>query len=328
MYFFKDGPIDFKALRAKFQEERLLTQWKTSRPAVAEKPKHVAPPVGPCSSAVSGANSAGESSSPVVPRVFFRDGLRLSGGKRSISLPPQRTPPSSLPANGHGAARQSLRDRNMPLVLPVLPSKGQRLDLPTEREHDPDQEEPGKELSPQNKFKKNAVPLPFKSVKATKVSAETGEGSTYADLTNRPSSAPGELPSVEKPGNRIWLQREQAVSDPSLSSPEILVSPPPSHVDPDNSNQSTVEKAKKLFSRQQMFISAKIKAFPSPDKTFLSPPENPNGLGTNAPPPVCLPHLACFSARPFSKVNNSPWSKSSTLKTLLFQIQMFLLIFR
>lgn len=309
MVFFKDEPTDFKALRAKFQEEGLLTRWKTSRPAVAEKPKHIAPPVGPGSSAVSGTNSAGESNSPVVPRVFIRDALQLSGGKRWISLPPQRTPPSSQPANGHGAARQSLRDRNMPLVLPVLPS----IDSPTEREHNLDQEL--KELSPQNTFKKNAVLFPFKSVKATKAGAETWEGSTYSDLTDRPSSAPGELPSVEKPENKIWLRREQAVS-PSLSSPEILVCPPPPHVDPNNSNLCMAEKAKN-FSLRQMFISAKIKTFPSPDNRFLSPPENPDGLGTNVPSPVFRPHLACISARPFSKVNISPWSKSSTLYSVV-----------
>ncbi|XP_013869276.1 FYN-binding protein [Austrofundulus limnaeus] len=311
----EDGPTDFKALRAKFQEEGLVTQWKTSRPAVAEKPKHFAPPVGPGSSAVGGTNSAGESNSPVVPRVFSRDALRSSGGKRSISLPPQRTPPPSQPADGHCAARQSLRDRNMPLVLPVPPSKDQRLDLPTDREHSPDQEL-GKDLSPQNTFKKNAALFPFKSVKATKASAGTREGATCADFTNRPSSAPGDLPSVEKPGNKTWLQREQAASDPSLSSPEILVSPPSSDVDPDNSNLSTAEKAKSLFSLRQMFISAKIKTFPSPDKTFLLPPENPNGLGTNVPPPVCRPHLACISARPFSKVTPSPWKPAADFQLL------------
>ncbi|XP_037837842.1 FYN-binding protein 1 isoform X3 [Kryptolebias marmoratus] len=267
----EDGPIDFKALRAKFQKEGLLSQWKTSRPAVAEKPKHILSPGGHCSSLTS---------------------------------------PSSQPANGDGTAMQSLRGRNMPLVLPVLPLKDQRMDITTEREHKLELE-PGKEVSPQNKFKKRGMLLPFKSVKATKVSAEDGEGP--AGLTNRSCSSPGELPSAEKQGteDRVSVQSEHAASEHSPSSPEILISPPPSesHVDSGNSNVSTVERTKKKFSRRQMLISAKTKILRSPDKTFPSPLKNPDSLGTNVlvPPAVCLPHLACISARPFSKASSSPW---------------------
>ncbi|KAG7258022.1 hypothetical protein CRUP_024639 [Coryphaenoides rupestris] len=69
-----DGPIKFKALRAKFQEEAALAQATNSRPTIAEKPRHVPPPAGcHCSSSI------------------FRGDLRASGGKRPVSFPRQTT---------------------------------------------------------------------------------------------------------------------------------------------------------------------------------------------------------------------------------------------
>ncbi|KAM3605402.1 uncharacterized protein V6R79_025002 [Siganus canaliculatus] len=305
----EEGPINFKALRAKFQEEALLTQSRTSRPAVAEKPRHLPPPGGHCSSVVSCINIAVENKTPVVPRVIFRDGLRSSGGKRPISFPPQpqQTSPSSQPANADGTARQSLKDRHMPLVLPVPPLK----ELPAQKEHK-QEPEPAKETLQQTKIKKKGLLLPFKSAKASKVNVESREEPTYADLTTRPSSAPGELPSVEKhtTDDGVSFPSDQSAAEFPPSSPDAPKTPPSADtsVDSDNKISSTLERAKKKFSRKQMLISAKPKSLRSPDytqrdKAFPSPPKSIESVDPElpVPPPVCLPHLACISARPFFK---------------------------
>ncbi|KAI3375215.1 hypothetical protein L3Q82_021721, partial [Scortum barcoo] len=310
-----EGFINVKALRAKFQEEALLAQCKTSRPAVAEKPKHVPPPGGHCTSVVSSINLAVENKTPLVPRVIFRDGLRVSGGKRPISFPPQpqQTSPSSQPAHGDTAARQSLKDRHMPLVLPVLPTKGQTAEPPARKEHNV---EPGTEVPPQTKIKKKGLLLPFKSAKSSKVTAENGEEPTYADLATRPSSALGELPSVEKQTTEdgVSLQSDQSTAELPLSSPDIPITPPSGEtgVDSDSKIISTLERARKKFSRKQMLISAKPKSLRSPDcvskgKAFPLPPNKTESVEPELPlpPPLCLPHLACISARPFIKANNS-----------------------
>uniref|UniRef100_A0A3B4TRW2 Si:ch211-188c16.1 n=1 Tax=Seriola dumerili TaxID=41447 RepID=A0A3B4TRW2_SERDU len=312
-----EAPINFKALRAKFQEEALLAQCKAGRPAVAEKPKLLPPPGGHCSSMVSSISIAVENKTPVVPRVIFRDGLRASGGKRPISFPPQlqQTSPLSQPANGDSTTRQSLKVRHMPLVLPVQPVKEQKVEPPLRKEHKLEPE-PGKEILPQTKIKKKGLLLPFKSAKASKVSGENGEEPTYADLTTRPSSAPGELPSVEKQTteDRVSLQSDQSTAECPLSSPDIPITPPSAEtsVDSDSRIISTLERAKKKFSRRQMLISTKHKNFRSPDynskdKAFPSPPKNTDSVGSDLPmpPPVCLPHLACISARPFFKANSA-----------------------
>lgn len=316
MHFFLEGPINFKALRAKFQEEALLSQSKSGRPAVAEKPKHFPPPGGHCS-----INIAVENKTPVVPRVIFRDGLRASGGKRPISFPPQhqQTSPSNQLGNGESTTRQSLKDRHMPLVLPVQPVKEQKSEPPATKEHKVEPE-PGLHVVPQTKIKKKGLLLPFKSSKASKVSAENGEEPTYADLTSRPSSAPGELPSVDKQPTEdgVSVQSDQSTAELPLSSPDIPNTPPPAEtvVDSDNKIISTLERAKKKFSRRQMLISAKPKSLRSPDyvsrdKAFPSPPKKIESADLEQPilSPVCLPHLACISARPFFKANNSVHSK-------------------
>ncbi|KAM9719834.1 uncharacterized protein ACNS7B_020489 [Menidia menidia] len=269
----EDGPIKFKALRAKFQEEALLAQAKANRPAVAEKPKHLPPPGGP----------SGSGTTPVAPRAMFRDGLRASGGKRPISFPPQETPPSSGLANGDGPARNSLKDRHMPLVLPALPAKGP----PAERE--PVKVAP----APAPPRTKKVLLLPFKSAAPPKVSDENGEEPTYADLTNRPSSVPSELPSLEKRSAEEGdsLRSEPSTSEIPLSSPDVPITPPSSVRSPD---------------------------FAFRDRALPLPPGNPNGLGADvpAPPLACLPHLACISARPFFKASN-PGRRSPFEKQLL-----------
>ncbi|XP_047223649.1 uncharacterized protein si:ch211-188c16.1 isoform X3 [Girardinichthys multiradiatus] len=311
------GQINFKALRAKFQEEGLLAHSKNSRPAVAEKPKLLQSYLGPCSSVVSGIATAVENHMPEIPRVLFRDELRSSGGKQPISFPPhpKQTSSSSQLANGDSSAKHSLKERRMPLVLPTLPVKDPKMDASARKEHKLESEK-GKEVFPHSKMKKKGLLLPFKLVKASKNSADNGEELTCDDLTNRPYSAPCEFCPMEKQGTEEQAspQSNQSISEYLVSSPEITVTPPPPEKfsDSDNRILSTLEKAKKKFSRQQIIVPTKPKGLCSPDyscreKIFPLSPKNPDSLGSGVlvPPPVCLPHLACTSALPFFKANNS-----------------------
>nr|XP_057923231.1 uncharacterized protein si:ch211-188c16.1 isoform X2 [Doryrhamphus excisus] len=311
----EESVINFKALRAKFQEEALLVQSKSTRPAVAEKPKYLPPAGGHCSSVVNSINIATENKTTVVPRVIFRDGLRASGGKRPISFPPQpqQISPSSRSTDGDTTTRQSLRERHMPQVLPILPGKEHTCD-PQPKKETQTEPETVKEV-PQAKLKKKNLLLPFKS-KVSKINTESGEEHTYAELTTRPSSAPGELPSVEKQtsGDGVLLQGDQSTTECRLSSPDVSVSPPSAETSVDSENRiiSTLERAKKKFSCKQMLISNRSKSLRSPDfvshdRAFFSPPKNMEYVKSDlpSPPPVCLPPLACISARPFSRVNSS-----------------------
>ncbi|XP_060939697.1 uncharacterized protein si:ch211-188c16.1 isoform X2 [Limanda limanda] len=313
----EEGAINFKALRAKFQEEARLAQSNNRRPAVAEKPKHLPPPGGHCSSVVSSIGIAGESKVPVGPRVFYRDGLQASGGKRPISFspPPRPTSPTSKLTNGDSTTRQSLKERHMPQVLPAFPVKEQKIEAPVRKEPKPEPESQ-KEVLPQTKIKKKGLLLPFKSVKASKVSAENGVEPAYADLTMRPSSAPGELPSMARQTTEedISVQSDHSTVEWPLSSPDMGITPPSSETSGDSDNRilSTLERAKRKFSRRQMLFSMKPKSLHSPDyasrdKAFPLPPKYVLSFEPDlpVPPPVCLPHMACISARPFFKANNS-----------------------
>ncbi|MEQ2196653.1 hypothetical protein XENOCAPTIV_007552 [Xenoophorus captivus] len=254
---------------------------------------------------------------PEIPRVLFRDELRSSGGKQPISFPPHPKQTSSVSqlANGDSSAKHSLKERRMPLVLPTLPVKDPKMDASARKEHKLESER-GKEVFPHSKMKKKGLLLPFKSVKASKNSADNGEELTCDDLTNRPYSAPSEFCPMEKQGTEEQAspQSNQSISDYLVSNPEFTVTPPPPETfsDSDNRILSTLEKAKKKFSRRQIIVPTKPKGLCSPDyscreKTFPLSPKNPDSLGSDVlvPPPVCLPHLACISARPFFKANNS-----------------------
>lgn len=324
-----EGSINFKALRAKFQEEASVAQSRTSRPAVAEKPKHLPPSGGHCCSVVSSINVAVENRTP-VPRVVFRDRLQASGGKRPISFPPKvlQTSPSFQYGNSDTTTRQSLRERNMPLVLPFIPVKEHKSELPATRELKLEKEQ-GKEAVMQTKIKKKGLLLPFKASKAAKISGENGEEPPYSDLTIRPSSAPGELPSVEKQPveDGLSVQRDRSTAELLVSSPDT---PPPadSSIESDSKIISTLEKAKRKLSCRQMLISAKSLCSPdfaSKDKVFLSPSQKTDRAEMEPPIPstVCLPNLSCLSARPFFKANNSAQSKLY-LEMLFFGFFFFL----
>ncbi|XP_029988309.1 fibrous sheath CABYR-binding protein isoform X2 [Sphaeramia orbicularis] len=77
----QDDTLDFKALRAKFQDEEVLLKQPKIKPALPEKPKVVPPPQSPPHYLPAGArpslltsiNQTLEGKTPVTPRVIFKD---------------------------------------------------------------------------------------------------------------------------------------------------------------------------------------------------------------------------------------------------------------
>ncbi|KAK6310884.1 hypothetical protein J4Q44_G00189390 [Coregonus suidteri] len=284
----QEGPINVKALRAKFQEEArvlALAQAQASeqhRPAIAEKPRRLPPtvPGGRCSTLMSSIHSAVENK-PVVPRVIFRDGTRVSGGKRPVSFPalvlqaippkpPTPPPHQNSHQNGHhnggadctATAKQSLKDRHMPLVLPGLPLKEQRA-------------EAHKEVPPLTKCKKKGLLLhhPFKSTKVSKVGGEPAEEPAYAGVTtNRHSGAPveGLVMDRHKAEDGLSLQVEHSSTECPTSRPDITITTPSEGPGEESSSMvsatqffSTLEKGKKRFSPKHLLVYARPKSLRS-----------------------------------------------------------------
>lgn len=300
----EEASINFKALRARFQEEALMAESRASRPAVAGKPKHFPPPGGHCSSVLSSLHMAVEHKAPVVPRVFFRDELRSSAGKRPISFPPHAQPsPTSQTADGDAPSRYFFKDRHMPLVLPVLPKANQGFRKDSKLE--------AVDLL-QTKTKKKSLHLPFKSTRSVKGCSEIGEEPTYADLTCRPASAPGELQSVDRQisDDRASLQGSENMNESTFSNLDITISPPAAENHPDAERRvlSTLEKAKKKFSRQPV-MSARPKCSSPERSNEGKAPGFPTkcihstnlSLSPPIPPPLNLPNFIYISARPFCK---------------------------
>ncbi|XP_068195996.1 LOW QUALITY PROTEIN: FYN-binding protein 1 [Antennarius striatus] len=318
-----EGPIDFKALRAKFQEEGLLAQPKPSRPAVAEKPKNLPPPPPPLPAAHSSnmpiyVNIQTEVRATVGTRLLLRDGLRASGGKRPVTYPPQPQPrsPVSQPAEGDGAPKLSLRERHMPLVLPVPPVRELRTEPPARKEHKPEPEA-GKDVKPQTKAKKKAL-LPFPSVKPPKVSVDSKKEPVYinvlpSDAKKEPvyinvlPSDAGDTPAMKKTvsEDRFSPPGDQPTAEVGPTSPDVPGSPlsPDSSFENNSKFSTTLEKARKKFSCKQMLISAKPRSArspeaPSKDKPLPSPPERTEAVEPEPPLQTYLPPLSSLSAQP------------------------------
>ncbi|XP_029498861.1 uncharacterized protein si:ch211-188c16.1 isoform X1 [Oncorhynchus nerka] len=337
----QEGPINVKALRAKFQEEaRAQAQAQDQhRPAIAEKPRRLPSTVPgeqeqtchPQDGALMSSIHSAVENKPVIPRVIFRDGTRVSGGKWPVSFPalvlqaippkPPTPPHQNRLHNGArdctATAKKSFKDRHLPLVLPGLPLKEQKTHLP-----------PHKEVPPPTKCKKKGLLLhhPFKSTKVSKVGGEPADEPAYAGLTtNRHSGAPveGLVMDRNKAEDRLPLQMEHSSTECPTSSPDITITTPLEGPGEDLSSMvsifSTLEKGKKRFSPKHLLVYARPKSLrsngvhlsdhsftmdkgvhlPSTDYESHAPEHD-----LPAPLPVCLPHLPCVSALPF-KMNDS-----------------------
>ncbi|KAL4634944.1 hypothetical protein GN956_G13968 [Arapaima gigas] len=121
----QDETVDFKSLRAKFQEEGLLKQFM-SKPTVPDKPK-VVPPPGPRTSLLSSINTAVENKMPVIPRVVFKDDKKVALTtpttfkiKNAAKEPTLNTAVTDhVQKKGENIVKQALKDKKLPFVQPI-----------------------------------------------------------------------------------------------------------------------------------------------------------------------------------------------------------------
>ncbi|XP_062337376.1 uncharacterized protein si:ch211-188c16.1 [Osmerus eperlanus] len=303
----QDGPINFRALRAKFQEEAALAQ-SMNRPAIAQKPIRLPPPGGHCGPLVTSMHSAVENKTPVVPRVIFRDGTKGFLGKRPISFPPHflRTSPPQQNVGLESTSKQSFRDRHMPLVLPVLPK---------EKKTDTDYLEGAPHPMKGNK---RDILLPFNSTKAFNVVEETSKDQVCAEPTTKTL---GE--EKQKTEDGVSPHGDRSTTERPPSSPDQTVTPP--FADPGGDSLPgaggtqffdqlySLEKVRKRFLPRKLLLSTRSKSLRS--NGVLLPESNSVVTGKHPeaelphPHPVCLPHIAFVAARPFSKMNGYSHSK-------------------
>ncbi|KAK2883587.1 hypothetical protein Q8A67_017224 [Cirrhinus molitorella] len=123
----QDESKDFKTLKARFQGENGLKI--QTKPALPEKPKTIPPSTKVSNPLISSINAAVQKGSLHSPRVIFKEGKNLS---RQLSPPWGLKTNENQPNNNDelldnqqkkdtSAVKQSLKAKNLPLVLPVPP---------------------------------------------------------------------------------------------------------------------------------------------------------------------------------------------------------------
>ncbi|XP_016340107.1 proteoglycan 4-like isoform X1 [Sinocyclocheilus anshuiensis] len=120
----QDESRDFKTLKARFQGENGLKI--QTKPALPEKPKTIPPSTKVSNTLISSINAAVQKGSLHAPRVVFKEDKNLS---RQLSPPWGLKTRENQPINNDelldnkqvNTVKQNLKDRNLPLVLPVAP---------------------------------------------------------------------------------------------------------------------------------------------------------------------------------------------------------------
>ncbi|XP_058251855.1 uncharacterized protein si:ch211-188c16.1 [Hemibagrus wyckioides] len=260
-----EAAIDFKSLRAKFQEGSHVKD----RPVVLDKPKRF-PPIANRSSSLP--MSAVEGKNPAILPFNVRDDQKMLSVKRPSVVPSSFFPPDTN-GIGSGVSRRSLKDRHLPLVLPTSSSSSS---------NNPKQEDsaPSKLVTSPIKCKKKAMPAPFKPAKFTKSIKDILENAEH------PESSKSERNTVEN-----GFSHHNGGSNPgsSCSSPEHPLTPSPTADDPSNVGSiphvlSTLERAKKRFSPKNLLVYTRPKSFYSSKGLLESPPP---------PPPVEYENIHC-----------------------------------
>lgn len=264
-YSLQEAAIDFKSIRAKFQEGNQLKD----RPVILDKPKRL-PPIASRTSSLS--SSAVEEKSPVIPPFNLRDDQKMLSGKRPIAVPSCFFPPE-VSSTGSGVPRRSLKDRHMPLVLPVSSSSSS---------NNPKQETTvsSKLVTSPIKCKKKAMPTPFKPAKFSKSIKEILENAEHPE-SSKPQS---ERYTVE---NGFGYRTGGSNPGSSCPSPELPSTPSPTAEEPSNGGSiphvlSTLERAKKKFSPKNLLVYTRPKSFYSS-----------KGLTESPSPPVEYENLQC-----------------------------------
>ncbi|XP_027011487.2 uncharacterized protein si:ch211-188c16.1 [Tachysurus fulvidraco] len=277
-----EAAIDFKSLRAKFQEGSHMKD----RPVVLDKPKRL-PPITIRSSSLP--ISALEENSPATLPFNLRDDQKMLSGKRPSVVQSSFFPPDANGV-GCGVSRRSLKDRHLPLVLPTFSSSS----------YNPKQEAsaPTKLVTSPIKCKKKAMPTPFKPAKFTKSIKDILENAEH------PVHGKSDRYTVE---NGFSHQNGGSNSGSSCPSPEYPSTPSPTSEDSSSVGSvphvlSTLERAKKKFSPKNLLVYTRPKSFYSSKGLSESPPL--------PPPPVEYENLQCdaesLSLRSGHQPTNSP----------------------
>ncbi|MCI4377031.1 hypothetical protein PGIGA_G00198870 [Pangasianodon gigas] len=264
-----EAAIDFKSLRARFQEGSQLKQ----RPVVLDKPKRF-PPIASRASYLP--NSAVENKNPAISHFNLRDDQKILSGKPPSAVPSCFIPPDTNGVGG-SVARRSFKDRHLPLVLPASSSSSS---------NSPKQEATASSklvTSPIN-CKKKAMPTPFKPAKFSKSIKDILENAEHPE-SSKPQSERCMVENGFSPCN--------GGSKPGSScpSPEQPSTPSPTAEDPSNEGSiphvlSTLERAKKKFSPKNLLVYTRPKSFYSSKGPTESPPPPP-------PPPLEYENLQC-----------------------------------
>ncbi|XP_048844533.1 FYN-binding protein 1-like isoform X8 [Brienomyrus brachyistius] len=223
---------DFKAIRAKFQEEITLNQYRR-KPMVPEKPRQIPLPPGACPSHLSTIAVETESKSSVLPRA-------KKHGKRPVSYPlplPPCTPSlfSGKTAEKEQSTRQTSKDKRLSLGLP-LPGKEQKVILSLPLSSCLPSGQPGKMRSPENDVKSTS---PKTSGISLDASSQSKSPSNSAEMTSgspspkgrgciysRSTSAPSVCSTFEDASVRhSTLSSAESAQDVNGGSPETS-SPP------------------------------------------------------------------------------------------------------
>ncbi|KAI4898964.1 hypothetical protein NFI96_016194, partial [Prochilodus magdalenae] len=249
--------LDFKSLRAKFQEEIQLKE----RPLVPHKPRRFPHPAGGATSSLINISSSGEDHNSSASSAVLRDDRKVMHAKRPVSVPSSFFHHGN--DSGSGVARLAFKDRQLPLVLPVA--------YVQEPKHDPVVSSIKLVTSP-IKCKKKAMPTPFKPTKFSKCIKDIIEGAGEHAVHRPPPTE-----STVTGANGFSHQNGCSDCGSPCPSPEQSLTPPPTA---ENSLTgggathvlSTLEKAKKKFSPKNLLVYARPKSFYASKCSPESPP--------------------------------------------------------
>ncbi|XP_064189576.1 FYN-binding protein 1 isoform X1 [Anguilla rostrata] len=242
----QEASLDFKALRAMFQEEAALKQMK-NKPAIPEKPKLIPPP-GARVSLLSSISAAVESKNPVIPRVVFKDTKTGSEAKRPLPLPVPIKPPvrdsnfntevlDHQQKKEGNVVKLAFKDRKLPLVLPVPPVVDKSKPAP-----------PAKSVPPKKKSF-----LPFKSKFSKAAKEPTGITTGLTNTSEAPlNTSEGPLNTTEVPLDtsevplntiEVPINTTESIVNPSISPVDTTEGPvntlgDPTMESPPNTNEA------------------------------------------------------------------------------------------
>ncbi|ROL45912.1 FYN-binding protein 1 [Anabarilius grahami] len=217
--------------------------------------------------------SAVETKTPSLPRVIFREDLKIPLGKRPVSFP---SFPNTVSSSVDGHNRQSLKVRNSPLVLPFS----------NEPRHDSTVISSKGFTSPLKCIKK-PIPTPFSLTKVSLFGKEIDKNG-LGHLKNSSTLNVLLEESTLKTANTEAVEVHQTMlSNPGLSysSLEYSSTPSPSESLTDSSSGSvsqffdqhvlsTLEKAKRKLSHKNLLVCGRPKSFYS-SKALVLPTASP-----------------------------------------------------